>query len=425
MANQLLLQNAEQYVRDLYAPIDEEVYAYHNISHTEGVVRASIEMADHYQLPEEDRLGLLLAAWFHDTGYIKGVPENHESEGQRIATLFLQGKGVPDSLIQKVTGCIAATKIPQLPQNLIERLICDADLFHLGTDDFINENKSLRRELIAITGQEISKKDWRKKNIEFLQDHQYFTDYARANLEPLKQRHLQRLLGKEDTVKKENPVKKEDTAKKELTGEKIPATNKSQVSQDQQAGTPGDEKIKKEKESRTERGVGVMFRIMSDNHVSLSQMADSKANIMISVNTIVLSILVSVLLGKLQYYPQFILPTVLLCIVCLSAIIFAILATRPNINKGTFNHEDVKQKKINLLFFGNFFKMDLPDYEWAMNEMMNDREYLYRSMIKDIYYLGKVLAKKYKFLRLSYNIFMFGLVVAILAFIVAFVVSAD
>jgi hypothetical protein len=69
--------------------------------------------------------------------------------------------------------------------------------------------------------------------------------------------------------------------------------------------------------------------------------------------------------------------------------------------------------------------MDLPDYEWAMNEMMNDREYLYRSMIKDIYYLGKVLAKKYKFLRLSYNIFMFGLVVAILAFIVAFVVSAD
>ena len=69
--------------------------------------------------------------------------------------------------------------------------------------------------------------------------------------------------------------------------------------------------------------------------------------------------------------------------------------------------------------------MDLPDYEWSMNEMMNDREYLYRSMIKDIYYLGKVLAKKYKFLRLSYNIFMFGLVVAILAFIVAFVVSAD
>lgn len=69
--------------------------------------------------------------------------------------------------------------------------------------------------------------------------------------------------------------------------------------------------------------------------------------------------------------------------------------------------------------------MDLPDYEWAMNELMNDREYLYRSMIKDIYYLGKVLAKKYRFLRLSYNIFMFGLVVAIIAFVIAFVISVE
>lgn len=413
MTNQLLLQNAEQFVRDLYAPIDKEVYAYHNISHTEGVVNASVEMGDHYQLPEEDRLALLLAAWFHDTGYIKGIPENHELEGQRIATAYLQRKEVPDSLIEKVTGCIAATKIPQLPKSLIEQIICDADLYHLGTDDFINDNKSLRRELIAISGEEISKKEWRRKNIEFLQQHQYFTDYARVKLEPIKQQHLQRL------------INKEDAGKKEITGEKIPAANKSQVSKNPIAGNPSDEKIKKEKESRTERGVGTMFRIMSDNHVSLSQMADSKANIMISVNTIVLSILVSVLLGKLQYYPQFIIPTVLLCIVCLCAIIFAILATRPNVNKGTFNPEDVQQKKINLLFFGNFFKMDLPDYEWAMNEMMNDREYLYRSMIKDIYYLGKVLAKKYKFLRLSYNVFMFGLVVAIIAFGIAFFISVE
>lgn len=413
MTNQLLLQNAEQFVRDLYAPIDKEVYAYHNISHTEGVVNASVEMGDHYQLPEEDQLALLLAAWFHDTGYIKGIPENHELEGQRIATAYLQRKEVPDSLIEKVTGCIAATKIPQLPKSLIEQIICDADLYHLGTDDFINDNKSLRRELIAISGEEISKKEWRRKNIEFLQQHQYFTDYARVKLEPIKQQHLQRL------------INKEDAGKKEITGEKIPVANKSQVSKNPIAGNPSDEKIKKEKESRTDRGVGTMFRIMSDNHVSLSQMADSKANIMISVNTIVLSILVSVLLGKLQYYPQFIIPTVLLCIVCLCAIIFAILATRPNVNKGTFNPEDVQQKKINLLFFGNFFKMDLPDYEWAMNEMMNDREYLYRSMIKDIYYLGKVLAKKYKFLRLSYNVFMFGLVVAIIAFGIAFFISVE
>ena len=162
------------------------------------------------------------------------------------------------------------------------------------------------------------------------------------------------------------PIEEKPTSNK--NSEKPPETN------------PVEEKTKKdkEKESRTERGIATMFRIMSDNHVSLSQMADSKANIMISVNTIVLSILVSVLLSKLQYYPQFIIPTIILCLVSLCAIIFAILATRPNVNRGTFTHEDVQQKKINLLFFGNFFKMDLPDYEWGMKEMMNDREYLVR-----------------------------------------------
>jgi pycsar effector protein len=150
-------------------------------------------------------------------------------------------------------------------------------------------------------------------------------------------------------------------------------------------------------------------------------MADSKANIMISVNTIVLSIMVSVLLGKLQFYPEFIIPTIILVLVCLTATVFAILATRPNISRGTFTREDIQNKQINLLFFGNFYNMELPDYDWAMKEMMKDKDYLYGSMIKDIYFLGVVLARKYKLLRISYSIFMFGLIAAIVAFGLTFI----
>ena len=168
-----------------------------------------------------------------------------------------------------------------------------------------------------------------------------------------------------------------------------------------------------------------MFRIMSESHNNLSQMADSKANIMISVNTIVISIMVSVLLGKLQFYPEFIVPTIILVGVCLTAVIFAILATRPNISSGTFTRNDIENKQVNLLFFGNFYNMQLPDYDWAMKEMMKDKDYLYGSMIKDIYFLGVVLARKYKFLRLSYSIFMYGLIVSILAFTIAFIFSGD
>ncbi len=412
MTSTVLLQNVEQYVRDLYARKVNPEFYYHNINHTEYVVEAALQMAAYYQLPEEEVTILLIAAWLHDSGFSKGKPENHEAEGQLIASNFLQ-KNNAESYIQKVNGCIAATKMPQSPNNLLEQILCDADLSHLGTTDFIGETKSLRRELMKISGEEISKKDWRQNNIQFLQQHTYFTEYAKNKLEPVKQENLALLLGKE-SIKSKTPAE-----------ENLPVKKKEQGSESTLRNNSLEEKNKKEKENRTERGVGTMFRIMSDNHVSLSQMADSKANIMISVNTIVLSILVSVLFSKLQYYPQFTIPTIILCGVCLFAIIFAILATRPNITKGTFNPEDVEQKKINLLFFGNFFKMPLADYEWAMKEMMNDREYLYGSMIKDIYFLGKVLARKYKFLRLSYNIFMFGLVLSVAAFIIAFVVTND
>ena len=188
---------------------------------------------------------------------------------------------------------------------------------------------------------------------------------------------------------------------------------------------PSPKPEKKPKVPKTERGVVAMFKIMSESHNNLSQMADSKANIMISVNTIVLSIMVSVLLGKLQFYPEFVIPTIILVVVCLSATVFAILATRPNISGGRFTREDIQNKQVNLLFFGNFFNMDLPDYDWAMKEMMKDKDYLYGSMIKDIYFLGVVLARKYRLLRISYSIFMYGLVGAIIAFGLTFIFAGE
>lgn len=431
MTNELLLKNTEQYVRQLFTTRVDDAFTYHSISHTESVVKAAATMADHYHLPEEEKLSLLLAAWFHDAGYSKGKAEEHEIISQQIAEKYLIEYNVSPDIIAKVKGCIAATRMPQSPQNLTEQILCDADLHHLGTDDFVNQNKLLRRELNALNGEEISKKNWRRNNIRFLQEHTYFTDYGRSVFEPVKQQHLAALIEKVNSKKGKQEKDKTGIADRTDINEKNEGSNtvakKNAAARPDEKPVAIEEKVKKdkEKESRTERGIATMFRIMSDNHVSLSQMADSKANIMISVNTILLSILVSVLFSKLQYYPQFIIPTIILCTVSLAAVIFAILATRPNVNKGTFNHEDVQEKKINLLFFGNFFKMDLPDYEWAMKEMMNDREYLYGSMIKDIYFLGKVLARKYKYLRLSYNIFMFGLVLGVAAFIIAFVVSAD
>ena len=179
------------------------------------------------------------------------------------------------------------------------------------------------------------------------------------------------------------------------------------------------EKVKQAKELTPTRGIETMFRTTSKNHMELSAIADNKANIMISINSIILSVMVSVLIRKLEEYPHMTVPAILLTLVCLTTIVFAVLATRPNVSKGKFERLDIVNKETNLLFFGNFHRMALKDYQWGMKEMLQDADYLYGSMIKDIYFLGVVLGKKYRLLRMSYTIFMFGFVLSILGFIIA------
>ena len=411
--NKSLISAAEQYVVNLFSQKIGKDFTFHSFNHTREVVLHTELIAGNYELSEEDHTALILAAWFHDTGYSAGLKKMHEEESQKIAAEFLHKQNAPQSLIDKVKGCIIATRMPQSPSNLIEQIICDADLFHLGTKDFKERNKMLRQEINSLEEEKIGKKEWVNLNIEFLDRHRYFTDYAREMLDPVKKSHLKDLM--EKAGKKKKPAENVSVNEPELAMNPIDVATKNTSNPLVKTG------VKKPKDPKTERGVVAMFKIMSDSHNNLSQMADSKANIMISVNTIVLSIMVSVLLGKLQFYPEFIVPTIILIIVCLSAVVFAILATRPNISGGRFTREDIQNKQINLLFFGNFFNMELPDYDWAMKEMMKDKDYLYGSMIKDIYFLGVVLARKYKLLRISYSIFMYGLVAAIIAFGLTFI----
>lgn len=185
------------------------------------------------------------------------------------------------------------------------------------------------------------------------------------------------------------------------------------------------DKKKKKKESKDEKpdkAIDTMFKTTLQNHNNLSGMVDNKANILLSVNAIIISVSLTTIIPKLDSpaNAHLILPTLILIISSAISITFAILATRPRVTKGSFTRSEVEEKKINLLFFGNFYNMPYEDYNWAMNELMKDKEYLYNSMIKDLYHLGIVLEKKYRLLRTTYNIFMFGIIISVLAFIIAF-----
>lgn len=181
-------------------------------------------------------------------------------------------------------------------------------------------------------------------------------------------------------------------------------------------------KIKKQKESKPEKGIDTMFRTTLNNHNNLSGLVDNKANILLSVNAIIISVSLTTIIPKLDNpsNAHLIIPTLILVISSVIAITFAILATRPSVTKGSFTRNEVNDKKVNLLFFGNFYKMSYDDYNWAMNELMKDKEYLYNSMIKDLYHLGIVLEKKYSLLRIAYTVFMFGIILSVIAFLIAF-----
>jgi len=164
-----IISEAKKFATDIFKNKVSESITYHNLLHTEDVIAACERMANYYQLSEEDRTILLTAGWFHDTGFITGIADGHEEESAMIAVQFLKTHHQTPEFTENVRKTILATKMPQSPTNLIEQILCDADLYHLGTNDFKQKNKLLRKELANTVGNGFSKKQWKKKNLEFLE----------------------------------------------------------------------------------------------------------------------------------------------------------------------------------------------------------------------------------------------------------------
>src|SRR5829696_8845018 len=193
-----ILSDARHYVTELFTHQVKPEFVFHNLEHTEAVADASSQMADYNQLSDEDRFVLMIAAWFHDTGYSTGRAEHHEENSVQITSQFLQKHNVDETIIQRVSSCILATHMPQSPISQVEKILCDADLMHLATEDFKAMNQLLKQERENLLGHKISKKDWRKNNIRFLEDHKYFTEYGQNILEPKKHENLLSLRKKKD-----------------------------------------------------------------------------------------------------------------------------------------------------------------------------------------------------------------------------------
>ena len=406
-----IVTQTRKYVEEMMSNSISEDLSYHNIQHTSEVAQASIEIGEKSDLTDDQMEMVVLAAWLHDTGYQSGQ-ENHEHESKSIAEAFLNEKNYPADKLNIVLEAIEATRMPQSPKSLVSEVLCDADMYHLSIDQFDAKSFLLKQEMEFHRNENIEEEEWLNENLDFIKKHRYFTNYGKYVLEPRKAKNLKKL--KKTKKKKKNKI---GVAIKQGGSQKYIDKLENEI-------VKLKNKIDREKDITPTRGIETMFRITSRNHLTLSGMADNKANIMISVNSIILSIVLTVLFRKFSENPNLVIPALALIATSLTTIVFSILATRPNVSSGTFTEENIKNKETNLLFFGNFHRVPITNYLWGMKEMMKDGDYLYGSLIKDIYYLGVVLGKKYRLLRISYTAFMFGLIISIMLFILSQVYPA-
>lgn len=166
-----------------------ESLTYHNVDHTLGVVNQCIIIAEEEGITDEEiLLELKIAALYHDTGFLN-IYKGHEEKSCELAKKDLPAFGLHKKAIDNICEIIMSTKMPQMPANLLQQIICDADLDYLGRDDFFIISQKLHKEFIKY---EIacSEQDWKESRISFLRSHSYFTGSNRKRRDTTKQAHL-------------------------------------------------------------------------------------------------------------------------------------------------------------------------------------------------------------------------------------------
>jgi hypothetical protein len=397
MEYQNILERARDFVTSYMRGHERGEFLYHNLLHTESVVSTTREIARHSHLSHREEFITTLAAWFGDIGYYAdGV--HPVGAATTMAEEFLRTEGVNGSSAREVAGCMQAAALSKEPSTLAEQVATDAAFYYLGTDHFSERTRLLRKEWEAVQGTAIAKEEWCRRTLQLMEAHHYYTPYCQRLLNKQKKAHTNKL-------------------RKKLAGKPAPVAGTMPIASQPELPHPLD--TSDMSGLRPEKGTETLFRITSGVSQRLSEQADNKANILISVNSIIMSILLSIVVARLDRYPHLTLPIILFLGVNLFTITFSILATRPSVPSGVFDRKDVEGRKVNLLFFGNFYRMNFDDYSTGMMKVLGDKQYLYFSFIRNLYEHGVVLGRKYRKLKVAYNVFMYGIIVSVIAFVIA------
>jgi HD superfamily phosphodiesterase len=378
-----IVEKAGTYVKELLQQGLTTDHRYHDLPHTLSVREASMEIGRRYQLSPPELEILELAALFHDTGFTRQY-ESHEDFSKEIAGEFLGKEGLESGKIEAVKELIDATRLGVEPDTLLQKIIKDAD-FNTLSGDYRAKSKALRHEWEVFCQSRMTDAEWLENNIRFWEEHRFFTGEGLAMFGEQKRKTLKKL-------KKEREKNNTTTS----------GTNKYQ--DDFQFAI------------NSSKSAQMMFKTTLRNQIDLTNIADNKANIMLSINSLLITIGIPMLLPLVKDDSRLALPTAVLLLTCILAIVNATMATRPIKMEGHTKLGNISKGNTNLFFFGNFFKMKQEDYRKGMKQVVQNAGILDNTIVNDLYFLGRTLGKKYHRLRITYNIFMIGMICTAIAF---------
>ncbi len=387
-----LLAAARQHVLKLWNEQHNHCLLFHNFAQAAAVAELAAEIARAEDLPLANSEIIQIAAWFHNIGYLYDTGKVAETSAIR-AEFFLAEQHCPQEQIRQVRQCISAALTEPKPKSTEARVLSDAIRAYDWVETWDARLPLLRLEREWLLDQVQSDADWNLYLLGELQRSMFFTAYAKQRYEPALASRLLEL--------------HQNTAPPPLA----PSAPK---------------KNKEQRPARFERlarrplrsSIQTYFRANYANHIRLSAIADNKAHIMISVNSILLSVAISLLTYQslTTRNPLYILPIIMFLVTSLASLIFAVLSSRPRVT----SFVPAPDQTGNPVFFGNFVQLSLEQYEDAVDAMLRDGRLLFGNMARDIYFLGLVLDKKYRLLTYSYTVFMMGFVATVGAFLGAY-----
>jgi len=360
---------------------------FHNFGRARALVDACREVADGAKLDDGDLPSVLLAAWFHDTGYAVG-PEGNRKQSAELARAFLAEQRQSQQLADEVAAAIEASDSPS-PDKPVQEVLHDALLLPIAGKNYVELAEQFRLERQRRNGEVHSDVEWTKICIAFLDSHQFRTRNAQIEYSAGRAGNLVRL-------------------HKRLR---------------EQLDEAADEDAQ---QARVTKGIGKtvenIFDSITRNQIRLFQIADRRTSTMIHVNAIMITIVVGLLLRRLEEQRYLLVPTLVLLTVNLVTILISIYSMR--LGRSSLRRilgADALVHDENLLMFSNDTPWTLEDYRGRMNRLASNWTALQQTLVEDMYFIRKLLLERTKALKVSYDVFIAGLAISLLAFAIAII----